>query len=447
VSVRSNRAAMLFALFAVSGSATAQTTQPQAAPPGPLTLADAVARALAGSYPLREMEARRTQAEAGLELARSATRPRASVDLGYQRTNHVDEFGVVQPGGAFEIIYPDVPENYSSRVGARWPIYDGGRSTAARGAAAADVRAAASDEAALRSDLRLQVVTAYWNVLTTRQNVQVLERSLARLDVQRGDVKARLDAGFIPPSDLMNVDAQRASQRALLIEVQSRRDTDELTLRELVFWPADAPLELAEPLEPPAPAVDPLERLTREAAAARAERAALVARVESASRRVEGARAGLRPSLTFAGGYDYARPNPRIFPRVAEWNSSWDAGAFVNWPFYDGGRTRAETAQAQAAEQAARARLAEFDRQLRVEVGQRRLEQHAAVAAIAAADEGVKAAAEAQRVLRERYKVGVATNTEVLDAEVALLTAELTRTRALVGAELAQARLDRAVGR
>jgi outer membrane protein TolC len=41
----------------------------------------------------------------------------------------------------------------------------------------------------------------------------------------------------------------------------------------------------------------------------------------------------------------------------------------------------------------------------------------------------------------------VITQTEVLDAEFALLQAELDRTRALAGVRLAEARLARAVGR
>jgi outer membrane protein TolC len=41
----------------------------------------------------------------------------------------------------------------------------------------------------------------------------------------------------------------------------------------------------------------------------------------------------------------------------------------------------------------------------------------------------------------------VATNTDVLDAQVALLQAELDRTRAQANAQLAAARLARALGR
>ena len=49
--------------------------------------------------------------------------------------------------------------------------------------------------------------------------------------------------------------------------------------------------------------------------------------------------------------------------------------------------------------------------------------------------------------MADRFSAGVATNTDVIDAQVALLQAELDRTRALANAHLAAGRLDRAVGR
>jgi outer membrane protein TolC len=59
----------------------------------------------------------------------------------------------------------------------------------------------------------------------------------------------------------------------------------------------------------------------------------------------------------------------------------------------------------------------------------------------------VRAAAEARRVVGERYTVGVITQTEVIDADLALLQAELDRTRAMAGVRLAESQLARALGR
>jgi outer membrane protein TolC len=94
-----------------------------------------------------------------------------------------------------------------------------------------------------------------------------------------------------------------------------------------------------------------------------------------------------------------------------------------------------------------RERLREFDSVLAVEVRQRSLEIASGTAAVAAADEAVRAAAEARRVVGERYRAGVIAQGDVLDAELVLLQSQLDRTRALASVRLAEARLDRAVGR
>ena len=68
------------------------------------------------------------------------------------------------------------------------------------------------------------------------------------------------------------------------------------------------------------------------------------------------------------------------------------------------------------------------------------------IAAIAASEDSVRAATEARRVVGERFEAGVATSTEVLDAEGDVLGAELSRTQAVANARIAEARLIRAAG-
>ena len=63
------------------------------------------------------------------------------------------------------------------------------------------------------------------------------------------------------------------------------------------------------------------------------------------------------------------------------------------------------------------------------------------------ANSGVTAAADARRVVGERYEAGVVAQIEVLDAEYALLQAQLDLTRAQAAVRLAEAQLTRALGR
>ena len=187
--------------------------------------------------------------------------------------------------------------------------------------------------------------------------------------------------------------------------------------------------------------------LLASARADRQERRALQHRIVAADDQRSAAAAGRRPTVLLSGGVDYARPNARIFPRADKWDDSWDAGVGVSWSLWDGGRTAAEVAQAAGVSEAARQRLAEFDSVLAVEVRQRSLEIESGRAAVAAAASAVNAATEARRVVEERYRAGVIGQIEVLDAEFVLLQAELDRARALANVRLAEARLDRAVGR
>jgi outer membrane protein TolC len=92
-------------------------------------------------------------------------------------------------------------------------------------------------------------------------------------------------------------------------------------------------------------------------------------------------------------------------------------------------------------------RLREFDTVLESEVRQRRLDLTSALAVIVSAEDGVRSATEARRVVAERFGAGVATSTDVIDAQLVLMQAELDRTRAIANARLAAARLDRALGR
>jgi outer membrane protein TolC len=415
--------------------------------PAPLTLDAAVARAIAVSHRLGEARAREEAARAVVDQREAAQLPTVSAQLGYQRTNHVDEYGFPTPTG-FRVLYPDVPDNYRSRIELQWPIYTGGRLQALERAATAEAGASAKDLASARADLVLEVTRAYWALVTARESARVVQQGVERVEAQLADVRARFDAGFIPPSDVSSVEAQAAHQRMLLIEAQNLASSAELDLARLLDAPPGRTLTLDERLDvPPAPVAHDAGDLAAAARGARPDRAAHELRVQAAEDRQHAARAGSLPSVAIVSGVDYARPNPRIFPRIDEWRSSWDASVNATWTFWDNGRTRAEIAEAASAGRGARERLAELDSTIATEVRQRLLDVSSARAQIQAAEEGVRSAAEARRVLQERYAAGVATTTDLLDAQVALLQAELDRTRALANTRLAMARLDRALGR
>lgn len=412
-----------------------------------LTLDDAIARGLANSHRLAELQARKQGADAAEAGRAAAMQPSISLLGGYTRTNHVDEFGIAQPGQPSRIIYPDIPDNYRARIDLNWPVYSGGRTDALERAAAAEGHAAAEDLAAAQSDLRLEIARAFWALVSAIETEHVLARSLDSMAAHVSDLRSRFDQGLIPPNDVLSAEAQQSRQRVLSIEARNTRAICEADLRRLIGLDTAQRVEPVATLDNPQAAVLTPEALLAEARSGRPERRALAERVDASRAREAAVAATARPQVGVNAGYDYARPNPRIFPRHESWQDSWDVSVNVSWLVWDGGRRRAEQAEAGAASRAVEARAADLDRQIAFEVQQRWLELDSSRAAIGAAADGVRSATEARRVVMERFQAGVITSSDVVDADLAVLQAELDLTRARANARLAEARLNRAVGK
>ncbi len=411
-----------------------------------LTLADAIARAFETSHRLAEGRAREQGAQAALKGVQAGDKPMVVVSAGYTRTNHVEEFAFGQ-GSARSVVYPDIPDNFATRLSMQWPIYTSGRVDALERAATAEAQAVSADIETSRADLRFEVVRAYWAAATAREAVRVLEESAARADAQLRDARLRFDVGLIPPNEVSSLEAQRSREQAQLIEASNLRESAFIELRRLTGAAEESVVELADSLDTTVAGAQDSTALVREAFDQRPERKALTLRIGGIEARQQAAETGNKPVVAVGAGVDYANPNQRIFPRKGEWQESWDLSVNVSWPFFDFGRTKAQVAEIAAVALATRERLAEFDSVVSADVRQRLLDLDSSQAMVRAASEAVRSATDARRVVGDRFTAGVATSTDVIVAQVALLENELARTRALAGVRLAEARLHRVLGR
>ena len=286
-----------------------------------------------------------------------------------------------------------MPNNYRARLDLQWPIYTAGRLAALQRAAGAERDAAGFDVAAARLDARLEADPRVLGAgHRARRPKASSQRALDTLDAHLRDLRSRLEQGLIPPNEVLTAEAQRSHQQLLAIEARNLRQVAKADLRRVIGEDSGRDVEPARRAHG-SDAAGAAAGVARGGArpAARAARASPAASRRRASAKPPPRRRPSRRSRS-AGGYDYARPNPRIFPRVDEWHDSWDVSVNVSWSLWDGGRRRAEEAEAAAATRALTARSADFDRQLAFEVEQRRLDVDSALAAIAAADDGVRAA-------------------------------------------------------
>src|SRR5690349_15990649 len=166
-----------------------------------LSVADAIARGFENSHRLAEARAREAGAKAAAETADLQRKPTLGANASYSRTNHVTEFSFPQPNGTRLVVYPDIPDNFMSRLSFQWPIYTSGRVDALERAALAEAQAAGADIETARADLRLEITRAYWAAVTAREAERVLEESQVRAEAQLKDARQRFDVGLIPPNE------------------------------------------------------------------------------------------------------------------------------------------------------------------------------------------------------------------------------------------------------
>jgi outer membrane protein TolC len=84
------------------------------------------------------------------------------------------------------------------------------------------------------------VKQAYWTLKATRANVDVQQRSLELAQELARENKVKVDAGQIPPLDLVQAEAEVAQRRQGVIRAKTVADDAEDALRRLIVDPEDA---------------------------------------------------------------------------------------------------------------------------------------------------------------------------------------------------------------
>jgi outer membrane protein TolC len=416
----------------------------------PLALGEALEKAKANSAHLAQLASLQKAADAALKGARAQRWPVVDFNATYSLNSDVPELSIIEPGPppTRQVVFPNIPHQYKTRAGVAVPIYTGGRVSGQVAAARGAQDAARLDLVAGSADIRLETESAYWGLVTARESARVLRESIASYDTHLKDAKNRFDLGLAARNEVLAVQVERDRAELARLQAENQSDVANANLVRLVGLPPDSRVVPTETVAGPAAAeAGATEELVLAALQARPEVASAQSRLSSAEAQARIERAASLPQLSAFASYDYSRPNTRILPLVDEWNGTWSVGASVSWVAFNGGRTRAAVAEAQAEAEAARHQLRDLEERIRLEVTTERGDLDTARAALLVAERNLASARESVKVETDRYHEGVGFSSELLDAETRLLRAGLDLTEALTSIRVARAGLDRAVGR
>ncbi len=372
-----------------------------------------------------------------LEAAKAVRLPGLSLEAGY--TMLQNEPATRAKFGPAAAEFPIGERNtLSYKAMATLPLYTGGRISRGIDAAESAVRASRGQESAAIQDLKRTVAEAYVAVLRARRGVEVADSHVASLKAHARDVENMYEQGMVSRNDLLAAQVALADAQQQAIKAKNALDLARSTYNRLLDKPLSQEVVLDD-LQP-GPLDEGLESLTERALGQRDELLVLQDRIRGLQDQAKAVRAETAPQLALSGGYDY-REN-----RYTVYEGQWMVNLGLQWRLFDGGATRHKAAaterQAAALQQQyddLRAAVALEVRRYWLDVQETRKRIRVTEKAIARAEENLK-------VNRERYENGLATNTEVLDAEALRTLSESNHANAIYDAVLAILHLKRAVG-
>lgn len=291
----------------------------------------------------------------------------------------------------------------------------------------------------LRESLLLQAARAYYETMRAERLTEVFESSVRAQLARLEDARARNEAGFTRPLDVAQIEAQVSRTRAQLIAARRQAQEARATLAFLTNAELDAS-SLVDGYQLP-DAADDQDRDTLVTVARRHRQDIVAARNEADAARFEVDAAISQFAPTISVNLDY------FLLQSPDDSAAAIAGLVqLRVPVFSAGRIEAEV---RAAWSAFRQRVLEYQqrvREARRDVELAHVQLQASRARVLELQTQVTVARQALALAEASYQAGLGTNLERIQAQDALLLAELEAASEAFDTKIASLALRRACG-
>jgi outer membrane protein TolC len=413
-------------------------------PARPLTLADLADIALCRNPATAVAWGAVRAAAAQVGVAKAATLPNANLIIGptlnssksFGDTGFIDANGNLVAGSS---VLTQV--NSSARLAVNYLLFDGGGRQAGIDAASAQQRAAMAQYADAAQGVVLNVVTAY-NSLYANRAVEAANVANVAFARQSRDLAAgRQRAGVATGADRLQAETSLAQAELTLIQTRGSVATAAAQLAVAAGLPPTQKLDLAPatPL-PKKSLLAGADALIAEAERLRPDIIAARANVDAAAANVRSAQSAGRPSLNLQAANTLSAIDTSIDRNTAS------AGISLSVPLFSGWNTRYNIAAARARLEQQQAQSEQTRQQAGLAVYSNYIALENALSSLSTTEALMTSATASADLSQGRYKAGVGTFADLLNAQSALANARQQRVQAEFNVATANAQLARAVG-
>lgn len=441
--MKNNRFALItgaFLFFSLCASAAGEGR--------PISLAEAIRLGILNSSKLQIDSARVLQAEAQYEEARERALPEAAISAQQLFLNQptVDlkipirkESTGQETGNSPAAV--EVSRAFIANASVSLPLYAGGKIRYGRESARLLREAARLSASNDRAAVAYTVAQAYNNVYKSAAAIAVIEENL-RAARQRDSTFARLENnGVIPRNDRLKASLQTSNTELQLMEAQSNYAIAKSTLALLTGFPENTDLQTEKGYTDIRIPDGSYEAYLQQAMVARGDLKAIGYQKEAAAIGIKAAKAGYLPTLAATGGYAYID-----VPNLLNVSNALNGGLALKYSISSLWKTKSAIHLAQAQQLQVEANDRNLSDAIRLQVNSDYQAQQLAQRKIAVYKNAEQQAAENARIVKNKYDNGLATVTDLLEADAALLSTRLNVSYAQADAALAYYRLLQTVG-
>ena len=402
----------------------------------PVTLGEAVERALVRSPQMAQQEQTVGNALEGQRTALGQFLPSLSASSSGSLRSQ-DRFDPTT-----DRIVSGSSDSYSAGLSASYTVFAGGRRFAEYGAANADVRAAEARREEQRFLVTVQTKSLFFQALREEDLLEVARQRIIEAEQNLDIVRSRAALGEATVSDSLRARLDWVNAQQAVLQGEASLRAARFSLGRQIGEPGPVAPVRPEDLEPTPVGLTPEEVLLIAEQSAPSVVAASE-ETDAAGASVSAARTAYLPTVSLSSGYDWANQAASF----SGGTTSWSLSLRMSYPIFNGFQREASVE---------RARLSQRVTQLREDVARLTAREEADAAyqglvtaerAIEIAEEAAAVAMEDLRVVRERYSVGAATILDVLVSQSAADQANTNRVTARYDYLLARAELEAVLGR
>jgi outer membrane protein TolC len=385
----------------------------------PLSLRQAIQRALSQNPDAAIAQSGNQDAKASATLARTALFPQLTFTEDISRGNDpVYAFGTrlrqrqfTQSDFALNALnFPQPIGNFSTRFSGFWMAFDSFKTEKEIHRADLFKASATSSAKAVDQQIVFRVVGVYQQVLYAQREIEVAQHEQETAAALSASVDDHVKAGLAVESDRMSAQVSVAARKQELIAAQGDLQLAWAQLREAMGAPNLAASDL-KPIEPHAFPQLPLEQEIATAIKMRPDLTALTQAQSAQASALGAAKSDFGPRVSAYGNWEEDQSSIG-----GSGGNNWVAGVQVSVDILPLGK-RDQLARESAAKQRINAQVSASQQHVRLEVSQAHIHRQTAALQLETARAAMDQSAESLRILKNRYDAGLATITDLLRAE------------------------------